>query len=462
VADRCWPAITAARCLVLFDVAFAALGWGCAVAIAGSPIAPLDDPWPFVLFPACFLLLLCAFGLFRRDALLELHRSLGRASVAAAVGPLVALALCTFPWRGDAVRPDIPALLAPAALSFLVSALAARALLFALRRRGAFRQRLLVIGAGARAWDLVWLLRREGRAPAYSFVFVHDRAMGPVDARITEQGPIFDSKDGFLPLARKVSADRVVVAPDDRRGLDMQALLACKVAGFPVHTYLDCLEQEIGRVDVKRLELGWLLYADGFRFSPLDRLLKRGVDIVTSLLALLFASPFLLAAAIAVKAEDRGPILYRQARVTEGGRVFQILKLRSMRTDAERAGAVWAKQRDARVTRVGRVLRRSRLDELPQLLNVLRGDMSLVGPRPERSEFIRELARSLPLYSERHLVKAGLTGWAQINYPYGASLDDARSKLSYDLHYVKNCSILFDLLIMLQTAQALLWPTGVR
>jgi lipopolysaccharide/colanic/teichoic acid biosynthesis glycosyltransferase len=167
-------------------------------------------------------------------------------------------------------------------------------------------------------------------------------------------------------------------------------------------------------------------------------------------------------AVIGIRLDGPGPILYRQERVTKDGVVFSILKLRTMRTDAEAQGAVWAASKDSRITRVGSFLRRSRIDELPQLLNILRGDMSFVGPRPERPMFVAELASQIPLYNERHLVKAGLTGWAQINYPYGASIDDARSKLSYDLYYVKNFSILFDLVILLQTLRVVLWPSGVR
>ena len=165
----------------------------------------------------------------------------------------------------------------------------------------------------------------------------------------------------------------------------------------------------------------------------------------------------LLPAMRAVWLCDRGPIFYRQERVTLGGRRFHILKLRTMRTDAEKNGAVWAAAKDNRITPIGGFLRRTRLDELPQLINVLKGDMSLVGPRPERPEFIAELAKQLPLYQERHAVKAGLTGWAQINYPYGASLDDARSKLSFDLYYVKKCSLLFDLMIVMQTLRVVIW-----
>ena len=165
---------------------------------------------------------------------------------------------------------------------------------------------------------------------------------------------------------------------------------------------------------------------------------------------------------IAIRWEGPGGVFYRQTRVTQNNRHFEIMKLRSMRVDAEASGAVWAMKQDNRITRVGNFLRRTRIDELPQLFNVLKGDMSFVGPRPERPQFVAELAKEIPLYNERHMVKAGLTGWAQINYPYGASVNDARSKLSYDLYYVKNFSILFDFVILLQTVRVVLWPSGVR
>ena len=244
--------------------------------------------------------------------------------------------------------------------------------------------------------------------------------------------------------------------------MPLDVLLACKKEGYPVLQYLTFLEHEIRRVDIRRVEMGWLLYSTGFYFGTLDNVLKRMLDIGVSALLLVLFSPFLIGAAIAIKLDDRGPVLYSQERMTRNEKPFRIYKLRTMRTDAEKFGAVWAEAQDPRITRVGNFMRRTRIDEMPQLFNVLRGDMSLVGPRPERPTFIQQLASQLPLYHERHMVKAGLTGWAQINYPYGASLDDARSKLSYDLYYVKNFSILFDLLILLQTLRVVLWPSGAR
>jgi len=288
---------------------------------------------------------------------------------------------------------------------------------------------------------------------------------GELDPRLGDgsAGPVMVlPPDGFLGLAQRCRADQIVVAPDERRGLALEGLLACKIAGIPVAQYLSFLEKEVRRIDLRRMELGWLLYSGGFYFGTVDRVLKRTLDLVVSAGVLLLLLPFLLAAMAAIKWEDGGPVLYRQVRITRGGKPFYINKLRTMRINAEAGGAVWAAAKDARITRIGALLRRTRVDEMPQLFNVLRGEMSFVGPRPERPDFVNVLAKQIPLYRERHVAKAGLTGWAQINYPYGASIDDARSILSYDLYYVKNFNVLFDLLIILQTVRVVLWPGGVR
>jgi sugar transferase (PEP-CTERM system associated) len=309
------------------------------------------------------------------------------------------------------------------------------------------------------------MLSKEGVNLQYEIRFLHHPALGEVDPRLAAdpaQRIIRPKEFGVLEAARAEGVDQIVVAPDERRGMDLTRLLECKKAGFPVMQYLSFVEKEIRRVDLKRMELGWLLYSEGFHFGLMDRVLKRLFDVAASSVVLLLGLPFLIAAIIAIRWEGPGPVLYWQERVTRDGRRFSIVKLRTMRVDAESQGAVWAAAKDARITRVGAILRRSRIDELPQLLNVLKGEMSFVGPRPERPGFVAKLADQIPLYHERHMVKAGLTGWAQINYPYGASIDDARSKLSYDLYYVKNFSILFDVVILLQTLRVVLWPTGVR
>jgi sugar transferase (PEP-CTERM system associated) len=213
------------------------------------------------------------------------------------------------------------------------------------------------------------------------------------------------------------------------------------------------------------LNPSWIIFGEGFRATQVERWLERGFDIVASLLLLLLAVPIMLVTTIAIMIEDgfRVPVLYRQRRVGQHGRVFDVLKFRSMRVDAEPEGeAQWAVQDDPRVTRVGGVIRKTRIDELPQLCNVLRGEMSFVGPRPERPEFVEQLEERIPYYRERHSVKPGITGWAQLCYPYGSSERDALEKLQYDLYYVKNRSLLFDLAILVQTVEVVLWGKGAR
>ncbi|TPG37706.1 TIGR03013 family PEP-CTERM/XrtA system glycosyltransferase [Roseomonas nepalensis] len=451
---------SAAHVLFLLDVAFLA-----AVCFAALRLVPALQPVGpgAALFPVADLCLLYALGLYRRDALVGFGEALGRLPVAAGAGALAAWAMtAAFPTIFG--TPEAHLLFAASVPGFAAAALGARLVLHLLRRRGFFRRRLLVVGAGRRAWDLVWMLRHEARTLAFDVVFVHDPRLGEIDPRITADATssIVPDASDLLTTTQALNPDRIVVAPDERRGLSMEGLLACKMVGFPVSEYAAFLEKEIGRIDLKRLDLSWLLYADGFIVRTTDRLLKRMLDIGVSTTLLVWIAPLVVAAAVGVKLTDRGPILYRQERVSRGGRVFRIIKFRTMRTDAERNGAVWAATDDPRITKFGLLLRRSRIDELPQLLNVLRGDMAFVGPRPERPEFVRELASRLPLYEERHLVRAGLTGWAQVNYPYGASLNDARSKLSYDLFYIKNYGVLFDLRIILQTLRVVFWPSGVR
>jgi sugar transferase (PEP-CTERM system associated) len=463
MASPSTPHLTAGPALFALDLALAALLWPAALVLAASTMPSAGDPGLVhaVLYPLGYLTFAYALGLYRRDALQATRKSLARVPFAAALGGVVASVLVLL-LPLEVGRVGASALFVAGWLCMTLAGWLARVTLFAARKQGKFRRRVLIIGAGQRAWEMMLLLRREGRTLSYDIGFAHDPKLGALDPRLadTPYSRIIESNGDYLAIAEKFGADQIVVAVDERRGMAMEALLACKTAGYPVYEYLRFLEDEIGRVDLKRMELGWLLYADGFTFSQLDLVLKRALDLTASAVLLLMSSPFLLAAALAVKLDDPGPALYRQARVTRGNRVFHILKLRTMRVDAEKLGAQWAAAKDARITRIGRFLRRTRLDELPQLINVLKGEMSFVGPRPERPEFTQKLAEQLPLYNERHLVKAGLTGWAQVNYPYGASLDDARSKLSYDLYYVKNFGVLFDVLIMLQTLRVVLWPGG--
>ncbi len=455
------------RAMFLLDGAGIVLFWFPALAFltwrtAGTAPAVLLSA---ILYPVLHLLASYALGLYRRDVVLELRRSAGRIPLVASLGAAAAaaaLALVGLPYAGFGGPVPLPVI---AAGCFLGAGMGARLTFDALRRRGLFCRRLLIVGAGKRAWDLVWMLRKEGVNLNYNITFVQDPALGPVDPRLADgsAGPVvWLGADGFPGLARRFDADQIVVAPDERRGLPLEGLLDCKIAGFPVLEYLSFLEKETRRIDLKRMELSWLLYSDGFYFGLVDRVLKRTLDIVVSVMLLVPLSPFLLCGMLAIKLEDGGPVFYGQERVTRNGRVFTIRKLRTMRVNAEAGGAVWAAERDSRITRIGAFLRRTRVDELPQLFNILSGEMSFVGPRPERPAFVTQLAGEIPLYHERHTAKAGLTGWAQVNYPYGASINDARSKLSYDLYYVKNFSVLFDVLIILQTIRVVLWPGGVR
>jgi sugar transferase (PEP-CTERM system associated) len=462
-------AMASGRTLFLLDLIATLFAFPLAL-WAGEKAGFISAPRTFVLFLPANTLLLFAMGLYRRDTMLQMRQAFARLPLVTFMGALLAsgcnLALTPlFGW--PLPRPiewgAVGAHGMLAVLLFTSTGIIARLVFRLLQRSGVMRRRLLVVGAGARAWDLLHMLRRESTRLDDDIVALHDPALGQLDPRL-ESDPQVQVIQGVsvLQAARGVDADQIVVAPDERRGMDLERLLACKKAGFPVVQYLSFIEKEIRRVDLKRMELSWLVYSDGFSFGLLDRVLKRMFDLTVSACMLALASPFLLMAMLAIRLDGAGPVLYRQTRITRDNKPFEMLKLRTMRPDAEASGAVWARQNDERVTRIGRFLRRSRMDELPQLINILKGEMSFVGPRPERPEFVAELARQIPLYNERHMVKAGLTGWAQINYPYGASVDDARSKLSYDLYYVKNFSILFDLIILLQTLRVVLWPTGVR
>jgi sugar transferase (PEP-CTERM system associated) len=433
--------------------------------------SPFARPWDFrsVAYPAFDLLLLFAMGLYRREAILESGRSMTRVPLVVGMGAALAilLSLLQSALMPSAATPgggNQAMMFGLAMVTFSFCAFLARIVIAYLVRRRVLRRRLLIVGAGQRAWELLLMLGREGSSLHDDVTLVHD-AQEEVDPRLADD----DSNQIFCPqdfniaaVATRVDADLIIVAPDERRGMNLERLLECKKAGFPVIQYLTFVEKEIRRIDLKRMELGWLVYSDGFTFGALDRFLKRVFDLAVSFIVLLLTAPLIGVGMLAIRWEGRGPVIYRQERVTLDGKVFPIMKLRTMKVNAEAQGAVWAATKDNRITRVGNFLRRTRIDELPQLVNILRGDMSFVGPRPERPIFVKELSEKIPLYNERHMVKAGLTGWAQINYPYGASIDDARSKLSYDLYYVKNFSILFDFVILLQTLRVVLWPSGAR
>ena len=269
-------------------------------------------------------------------------------------------------------------------------------------------------------------------------------------------------------FTREHNISEIVVAPDERRkseggNVPVDELLDCKLKGVRVTEPLAFIERELLRIEISLLRPSWALFSDGFVYSQLRDIVKKVFDISVALVLLFLAWPFMLLTAAAVYLESGGPVIYRQTRVGLNGKEFSICKFRSMTQNAEKDGkAVWAQKNDARVTKVGAFIRNTRLDELPQLYNVLKGEMSFVGPRPERPQFVEELKDQIPFYDARHRVKPGLMGWAQLKYPYGASVEDARNKLKYDLYYVKNHSFFLDILIVIQTVEVVLLGKGVH
>jgi sugar transferase (PEP-CTERM system associated) len=272
-------------------------------------------------------------------------------------------------------------------------------------------------------------------------------------------GPI----DRLVEIATATKASRIIVAVEDRRGtLPVRSLVKLKAEGVRIEDADSLMASLTGRVWLETVRPSWFIFTDGFKRSRFTTFAKRSSDLFLSLLGFTLAAPIMGLVAVAVKLDSRGPVLYEQERVGWKGGTFQLLKFRSMRVDAEANGAQWAAMRDPRVTRVGRFIRKYRLDELPQFINVIRGDMSFVGPRPERPVFVEQLREAIPYYDERHSVRPGITGWAQIQYAYGASVEDAFRKLEYDLFYLKNMSIAFDCAIVFRTIRTVLSGTSAR
>jgi len=264
-------------------------------------------------------------------------------------------------------------------------------------------------------------------------------------------------------ICRTCQIDRVIVALDERRGsLPLNELLQCRLKGIHVDDGISFRESLLGKLSVEHLPPSAIIFSNGFRGVMVYKGIKRVFDLLASLFGIVLFLPLFVLIALAIKLDSRGPVFYRQERVGQDGRLFSLIKFRSMTVDAEKDGPVWAVVNDQRVTRVGRWLRKLRLDEIAQLINVIRGEMSLVGPRPERPYFVRKLEKEIPFYCHRHAVKPGITGWAQILYPYGATREDAQEKLKYDLYYIKHLSPIMDLRIITETAKIVLLGRGAR
>jgi len=388
-----------------------------------------------------------AIGLYRPEICLETHRLFVSTATGAVLGlPVLLLvgALCGIDAAsllgGSVLRP----------VQFIVTWVV---LLFATRlafrlalRLDIFARRILVVGRPADAARTRAAIERM-RAGFFTLA----GTATPTDALALAPASL---------SRRRIWA--VVVTEEARGALPQAELMRGKHAGIHVYSDVEFREQQLRRIDLTHLAPDWMIFAPGLSRGPVEAAIRRGFDVAISLAMLIFTLPLMALTAALIRLDSPGPILYRQERVGLQGRVFTLLKFRSMRIDAEAGGPAWAAQHDARVTRIGGFLRRSRIDELPQLLNVLRGEMSFVGPRPERPHFVAQLAAEIPFYHDRASVKPGITGWAQVNYPYGASIEDARQKLSYDLYYIKRRSLFLDFLILLATVRVILFQEGSR
>ena len=420
-------------------------------------ITPIQMRIPQLLtFAASVEMAMIAVGVYGAGALQSLRYATARLLVAISLGVIFLSVIYFFVPAATFWRSNLLYSMGIAAILLI----ALRILVGKLIGGQAFKRRVVVLGAGARAARLKAL----AQTPGAGFVVVGYISMSE-PARII---PEAIARDAIYNLADHVvllNASEVVLALEERRNaLPLKDLLRIKTTGVHVNEISTFLERETGRVDLQSVNPSWLIFSDGFSSGRmLSSVFKRLFDIVASVLLLTLTLPLIIATAIAIKLESKGPAFYRQRRVGLYNVGFDCIKLRSMRQDAEVAGkAVWAEKDDPRITRIGRIIRKLRIDELPQTWSVLKGEMSFVGPRPERPQFVEDLEQQLNYYAERHMVKPGITGWAQINYPYGASIEDSRQKLEYDLYYAKNYSPFLDLLILLQTVRVILWPEGAR
>jgi len=346
----------------------------------------------------------------------------------------------------------------------LVALFTERRLYRHLRSSQALMRRIIVLGAGTRALAVDKAhTGGSARAPfkVLAFAIPHTETSYDVpEDRVRHMQP----QQRLLDLVLELGADEIVVAVRERRGtLPIKQLLECKLQGITVTEASAFFEREHQHLQLDSLNASWLIFGTGFRQTWVGRLAKRGFDFGASTGLLVLTLPIMLLTAAAIRVDSSGPVLYWQTRVGRGNTNFEMCKFRSMREDAERDGvAKWAAGEDDRVTRVGRVIRKLRIDELPQIINVLRGEMSFVGPRPERPFFVDQLSEQIPYFLARHSIRPGITGWAQVRYPYGASVEDAGQKLQYDLYYVKNHTLFLDILILLETVKVVLFGRGAR
>jgi sugar transferase (PEP-CTERM system associated) len=324
------------------------------------------------------------------------------------------------------------------------------------------QENILILGAGELAKETARLIiaRKDFGFKVLGFLDENDARLG-----VSIVNPsIIGTYDEVHQKVMNLNVDRIVVAVKDKRGrLPMDDLVQCKTQGKKVEDAIHFYERLMGKLYIENLNPGEVVFSDGFQVSPIVKRLKRAMDIIGSVCMLFLYFPVIIFTSILIKLESHGPVIFSQERMGEDGKIFQVYKFRTMREDAEsHTGPVWASECDPRITRVGRFLRKTRLDEIPQFWNVLKGDMSFVGPRPERPFFVEKLKRGIPYYLLRTAAKPGITGWAQIKYKYGATVEDAKEKLRYDLYYIKNMSLILDLCIIWQTVKVVLFGKGAH
>ena len=452
--------------LALVDacVLFGSMYAGVELRFPGHSVSDIKDILPIfpkaLVFTFVMLSVMTTFGLYVRDVPRGNVAFYGRFIGSFLVG-LVAMSLVFY------VVPHVflgrGAFGLAVAIAFIGTALA-RLIFVRVVDNEVLKRHILVIGTGSRAAAIKQLLD-SSPVVQRKFKLVGYVPFGESGQRYVDTDIILNNKEPLLTTAVKHEVDEIIVGVRDRRGCKglMGELLECKLEGISIVDLVSFFERETGHVQLDSLNPSWMVYSDGFSKSSSRNVSKRIFDVIAACVLLVITAPIMLLTVVAIALESGFPIFYRQERVGECGHTFQVLKFRSMRQDAEKDGTPqWAKKNDSRVTWVGRFIRKTRIDELPQVFNVLSGDMSFVGPRPERPYFVHELSRKIPYYASRHAVKPGITGWAQIRYPYGASLEDAISKLQYDLYYAKNHTVFLDLIVLAQTAQVVLFGKGAR
>ena len=416
----------------------------------------------FCVAPSIVVLLaMIAVGLYNYPVLISLRLTFTRMVIALIlVAPLLCLVLAFLEHAERGMPGRLPYWLNISLVLALTITVTRTAFLAGLDSFN--KRRVLVIGNGNLAARILYRSRQILDCHSTAVVFANGCG-DPLEVQLSGFAIAnMKSREALASFVRHHRAREVVVAADDSRGSLMKQLLSWKLPGINIIDYQSFWERETCQLDLDALEQDLPIFSDGFRVEIIDNAVKRSLDIIASVAMLTISAPLLVATAIAIKLEG-GPILYRQDRVGQGGKKFSLLKFRSMCVDAEDPSEPqWARTNDLRVTRIGSVIRKVRIDELPQLLNVLRNEMSLIGPRPERPYFVARLSREIPFYGERHVIKPGITGWAQIRYSYGASLEDARQKLGYDLYYIKHRTLFLDLLILIETIRIIFFPNDVQ